>query len=226
MSIFSPPAPGEVARHVAHALLEAQCDDTPYRHWRLANVLPECAAIGVLCLPIAPPVIDDCGGVRDRHNEKRAFFTPELCADFPACRVLADAFQHSALACVLQEVLGVDVGGAFLRVEYIQDTNGAWLEPHHDIAEKLFSMVVYLCTGPEAAGWGTDIYDRERRWCGRSSAAFNSAVIFVPGPNTWHGFEKRPIKGVRRLMEINYVRPSWRDRNQLCFPDSPIAVSR
>jgi len=49
-------------------------------------------------------------------------------------------------------------------------------------------------------------------------------VIFVPGPNTWHGFERRPIEGVRRLMEINYVRPSWRDRDQLAFPDRPITL--
>ena len=47
---------------------------------------------------------------------------------------------------------------------------------------------------------------------GRSSATFNSAVNFIPGKNTWHGFDKCPILGVRRLMEINYVRPSWRDR--------------
>jgi hypothetical protein len=57
---------------------------------------------------------------------------------------------------------------------------------------------------------------------GRSAADFNSAVIFVPGPNTWHGFNQRLINGVGRLMEINYVRASWRDRDQLSFPDQPI----
>ena len=47
-------------------------------------------------------------------------------------------------------------------MEYIQDIDGAWLEPHHDIPEKLFSMVIYLCLGPDAQGWGTDIYDSEQ----------------------------------------------------------------
>ena len=70
--------------------------------------------------------------------------------------------------------------------------------------------------------WGTDIYDSDLRPVGRSSAGFNAATIFVPGANTWHGFDKRPIHGVRRLLEINYVHPSWRDRNQLCFPDRPV----
>jgi len=111
-----------------------------------------------------------------------------------------------------------------LRIEYIQDTDGMWLEPHRDIPAKIFSMVVYLCTGPEAADWGTDIYDEHLRWVGRSSAEFNSATIFKAGPDTWHGFEKRPIRGVRRLMEINYVR-DWRDRDQLAYPDQPITLT-
>ena len=57
---------------------------------------------------------------------------------------------------------------------------------------------------------------------GSSSAEFDSAVIFIPGENTWHGFEPRTLVGVRRLMEINYVRPSWRSVEQLAFPDRPI----
>ncbi len=47
-------------------------------------------------------------------------------------------------------------------------------------------------------------------------------MIFTPGPHSWHGFDKRPIIGVRRLMEVNYVRPTWRDREQLCLPDRPV----
>jgi hypothetical protein len=225
MSLLDLPASGEVARHFGRALRGAQRDENPYRHWRLRSVMPQSVGVGILCLPVAPPQIDDCHGVRDRHNDKRCFFTPALQSDFPVCALLACAMQDGALARIFQDLLSVNVDGGYLRMEYIQDTNGAWLEPHRDVPEKLFSMVIYLCTGPEAAGWGTDIYDEQRRWVGRSSAGFNTAVIFVPGPNTWHGFEPRPIIGVRRLMEINYVHPSWRDRDQLCFPDRPIVVA-
>ncbi len=138
--------------------------------------------------------------------------------------MFAQALQRPEVAHEFAKTCAIDVAGGYLRMEYIQDTDGAWLEPHRDIPEKLFSLVLYLCTGPEAAEWGTDIYDMQRRWVGRSSAEFNSAVIFVAGPDTWHGFDPRPIKGVRRLMEINYVQLSWRDRDQLCFPDQPISV--
>ena len=155
----------------------------------------------------------------------RTFFTPALRRNFEVCARLADAFQSETLAAAFREVCGTVTDGAHVRMEYIQDTDGAWLEPHRDIPEKLFSMVVYLCTGPHARDWGTDIYDHDRRWIGRSSAAFNSAVIFVAGPHTWHGFDPRPIVGVRRLMEINYVSPGWRDREQLSFPDRPVAAA-
>jgi hypothetical protein len=226
MSFPTLPGVDEVARHFGNALREARRDDRPYRHWLLDNVLPESMCIGILTLPIAPPIIDDCGGVRDLHNDKRCFFTPALRSDFPACEVLAEAMQRPELARLFQDTCGIAVEGGYLRMEYIQDTDGAWLEPHRDIKEKLFSMVIYFCTGPEAKDWGTDIYDDQRRWVGRSAATFNSAVIFVAGPATWHGFDKRPINGVRRLMEINYVHPSWRDRDQLCFPDRPIVCAR
>ncbi len=222
-----PPLPeaSEAASHFGHALRTAHSDDFPYRHWLLSDVLPESLATAVLILPITPPAIADCHGVRDVDNSKRTFFTPRLRERFPTCAVFAEAMQRPEIARLFAETCSIDVEGSYLRMEYIQDTDGAWLEPHHDIPEKLFSMVIYLCTGPEAKDWGTDIYDAERHWVGRSSAEFNSAVIFVPGPDTWHGFDPRPIEGVRRLLEINYVRPSWRDRNQLSFPDQPIVAA-
>jgi hypothetical protein len=222
-----PPIPDAaiIAWHFGNALRRAQRDDKPYRHWNLSSVLPESLATGVLLLPIAPPIVGDNHGVRDLDNGKRTFFTPRLRERFPACARFAEAMQRPDIAHLFAEVCGVEVAGGFLRMEYIQDTDGAWLEPHRDIPEKIFSMVIYLCTGPEAKDWGTDIYDEQKHWIGRTSAAFNGAVIFVPGPDTWHGFEPRPIVGVRRLMEINYVRPTWRDRNQLAYPDRPIVAA-
>ncbi|MGC8468437.1 MAG: 2OG-Fe(II) oxygenase [Acetobacteraceae bacterium] len=225
MGLPALPDPQAVARHFAAALAAARREEQPYRHWLLADVLPDALAIHILALPIAPPVIEDCHGVRDRHNDKRSFFTPRLRERHRACACLAEALQRPEVARAFAETCNVGVEGGYLRIEYIQDLDGAWLEPHRDIPEKLFSMVIYLCTGPDAPTWGTDIYDAERRWVGRSSAEFNSAVIFVPGPATWHGFEPRPIEGVRRLMEINYVRADWRDRDQLAFPDRPITLA-
>lgn len=225
MSLLDPPDSAEVAAHFARALRESVRGETPYVHWKMRDVLPEKLAVGVLLLPIAPPVLGKTDGTRGTYNSQRCFITPRLRADFPACAALADALQRPDIARLVAKTFGIEVAGGYLRAEYIQDVDGAWLEPHCDIPEKLFSMVIYLFTGPEAKEWGTDIYDANRKWVGRAAGAFNSGVTFIPGPNTWHGFEPRHIEGVRRLMEINYVRPSWRDRGQLCFPDTPISVA-
>jgi hypothetical protein len=220
-----PPVPpvDEIARHFAASVRGARRADWPYRHWKLASVLPLDLCTGILTLPIVPPMLGRTDGTRGSYNDRRTFLTPALCAKFPACAALADALQRPGIARLMADTCGIESAGAYLRMEYMQDTDGAWLEPHRDIPEKLFSMVIYLFTGPDAKDWGTDIYDADRKWVGRSSGEFNSGVIFTPGPDTWHGFDPRPIVGVRRLMEINYVRPSWRDREQLTFPDRPIS---
>lgn len=224
MSLLDPPASTEIAAHFARALRESQRGETPYVHWKMRDVLPEKLCVSILLLPIAPPVLGKTDGTRGTYNSQRCFITPRLRSRFRAGAALADALQRPDIARLIGETFTVDVVGSYLRVEYIQDLDGSWLKPHCDIPEKLFSMVIYFFTGPEAKDWGTDIYDADRKWIGRAAGDFNSGVTFVPGANTWHGFEPRPIEGVRRLMEINYVRPSWRDRDQLCFPDLPITV--
>ncbi len=217
------PEPETIAAQFIAALRASQRKESPYLRWALTNVFPEALCTAILVLPIVPPMLGSTDGTRDTYNIDRTFITPDLRRDFPVCQNLAEALQRSDVARQFEEICGIQAAGTFVRAEYMQDTDGMWLEPHRDIPEKVFSMVIYLCTGPEAKDWGTDIYDDQQKWAGRSSAEFNSATIFKAGPNTWHGFEKRPIHGVRRLMEINYVR-NWRDCEQLAFPDRPIAV--
>jgi len=222
-----PPVPAveDVAQHFIASVRNSRRNDKPFRHWGITNVLPVDICTGILTLPIAPAMLGKTDGTRDTYNDKRDFITPELRSKFPTCAVLADALQRPDVARLMAETCEIEVEGSYLRMEYMQDTDGSWLEPHRDIHEKLFSMVIYLFTGPDAKDWGTDIYDAEIRWVGRSKPEFNTGVIFVPGPATWHGFDPRPIIGVRRLMEINYVKPEWRDREQLSIPDKPITLS-
>jgi hypothetical protein len=218
------PTAEHVAEHFIGALRGARQIDQPYRRWKLDNVLPEAMCAGILTLPIAPPVVTvDTLGQRATFNNQRTFFTPRMCELYPAIALLSAAMQRADVARQFEETCAITATGGYLRIEYIQDLDGMWLEPHCDIKEKLFSMVLYLCTGPYAKDWGTDIYDGDKKWVGRSAADFNTAVIFIAGPNTWHGFEPRPIHGVRRLMEINYVR-DWRAREQLAFPDRALST--
>lgn len=217
------PAPETIASHFIGALRRCVRLETPYRRWSMTDAFPEALSTAILILPIAPPMLGATDGTRNAYNARRTFFTPDLRSQFPVCENLCQALMRTDVARQFERTLEVDAHGTFVRVEYIQDTDGAWLEPHRDVPEKIFSMVLYLCTGPNAKDWGTDIYDDDKQSVGRSSAEFNSAAIFKAGRNTWHGFDKRPIVGVRRLMEINYVR-DWRDRDQLAFPDAPVST--
>ncbi len=80
----------------------------------------------------------------------------------------------------------------------------------------------FLSTGDDAVNWGTDIYDNDKRFVESVPGDFNCSLVFVPGQDTWHGFEKRPISGIRRSLMLNYVGPEWRARHELCFPDQPV----
>ena len=128
---------------------------------------------------------------------------------------MAEAFQAADTVELIERECGTDLSGTNLRIEYCQDTNGFWLEPHTDIGVKRFTMSIYLCRDWGAEELGTDIYDENSKHVARAPSPFNSAMLFIPGKNTFHGFERRPIKGVRRSLIVNYVGQEWRAREEL-----------
>lgn len=219
--------PGEgrqdiTARHFTDALIAAKANEQPYRHWFLNDVLPCFSAQQLTQLPFEVADISDTYGKRDSHNASRHFFNRDAQLCFPVCRDVAAAFQSPRVVNAIEKTCAVNLQGSSLRIEYCQDKEGFWLEPHTDIGVKIFTMVVYLTQGHLADTLGTDIYDESMNHVGRAPSAFNSAVVFIPGENTWHGFEKRPIPDIRRSLIVNYVKPEWRARHELCFPENTI----
>jgi hypothetical protein len=207
---------------LARALAGAEVPDQPYRYWLMHDVLPEETARGISALPFAPPEIGDTEGRRETHNSTRVFFSSENRKRFPVVAATAEAFQSPEAVGMLDAVCGTRLAGSHLRIEYCQDTDGFWLEPHTDIAVKLFTMLVYLSTESDAEYWGTDVYDASLSLAGRAPGSFNRGLIFIPGSDTWHGFARRPIKGVRRSIIINYVTNEWRARHELAYPETPV----
>lgn len=205
------------------ALDKADARERPYRHWLLDEALPPEVAHAIAALPFAAPQIDDTLGRRETHNSTRIFFSAPNRKDFPVCADVAAAFQSEAMVETLEAETGARLSGSFLRIEYCQDTDGFWLEPHTDIGAKLFTMLIYLSDVPEAEGWGTDIYDAGKRRLGSAPGGFNKGLIFIPGSDTWHGVEKRSFEGVRKSIIVNYVKPEWRSRHELAYPGQPVA---
>ncbi|MBI1208416.1 MAG: 2OG-Fe(II) oxygenase [Azospirillum sp.] len=198
-------------------------EGTPYRHWLLDDALPDEAADAIAALPLAPPVVLETYGKRETHNASRSYFNAEQQARYPVCRAVAEALQSAAVVATIESRCGTRLAGTSLRIEYCQDTDGFWLEPHTDIGVKKFTMLIYLSQDPGSEAWGTDIYDAERTHVGTAPFHYKGGLIFVPGPDTWHGFAKRPIAGVRKSIIVNYVGSEWRARHELSFPETPVS---
>jgi hypothetical protein len=204
------------------AILHSTAVREPFPHWLLHDVLPAWLPRTVHALPFSPSGIGDTSGKRETRNSRRIFFSESNRERFVACDVLADAFQDDATVGLLEDLCGIPLEGGFLRIEYCLDTDGFWLEPHTDIGAKLLTFLIYLSDDPAAKDWGTDIMDAEGHVLSRARGTANHGLIFVPGANTWHGFARRRIIGVRRSLIVNYVKPEWRSRHELAFPDEAV----
>ncbi len=199
--------------------------DRPYRHDLVHGLFPSAVADHLADLPFAAPSLDGVSGKRELHNDTRRYFDTATMAEFPVLAKVAEALQATDLVSDIAAAFDAPLDGTFLRLEYAQDVNGFWLEPHTDLGVKKFTCLIYLSTGPGHERLGTDIYASREQHFGCPPFTRNSAMIFVPGADTWHGFEKRPIEGVRRSVILNYVTEDWRAREQLSFPDRTVRVA-
>lgn len=197
-------------------------NDKPYRHWFLQSCLPDDAIAATLSLPFDAPELGGVSGKRELHNKTRTYFDAENMDRYPVCKAFNEAFQSDRLTRAIAEYFGTNIDGSYLRVEYAQDTDGFWLEPHTDLGVKLFTMLLYVSDAPSHSNLGTDVYDAEKNHVGRSPFASNAAMVFVPSNITYHGFEPRKIEGIRKSIIINYVTNDWRAREQLAFDGHPI----
>ncbi|ODR99791.1 hypothetical protein AUC69_08825 [Methyloceanibacter superfactus] len=213
----------DVVRAFSQSVAAGERSDQPYPHWVLRTCLPADTIEDILALPFPAPSLEGVSGKRELHNNTRRYFDADNRAAFPVCEAVAEAFQDKRVTQLVEKAFGTKLDGTYLRIEFAQDTDGFWLEPHTDLGVKSFTMLLYLSTDDSHEDLGTDIYDADKKHVGRSPFASNAAMIFVPGSDTYHGFEKRPIKGVRKSLIINYVTDEWRAREQLAFPEAPIA---
>jgi hypothetical protein len=199
------------------ALVAARHRAWPFDYWTVKDALSAKTAKAVCELPFAPPGGAAFDGRREANNSARVFFTPQIQARHAVCRELAEAFGAPRVIAALEALTGTWLAGSRLRIEYCQDVDGFWLEPHRDIAVKRFTMLIYLSDEPGLADAGTDLYDgaSAHRPVGRSDYARGAGLIFIPGEHSWHGFTRRPIRGVRKTLIVNYVGEAWRAVEEL-----------
>jgi len=208
--------------NLAASLKAAPAIDAPYRHWLPQAMLPEAMARELAALPFEAPDLHGVSGKRELHNDTRQYFDAANNARFPACDALARLLQAPETVRMFEQATGADLQGTNVRIEYAIDSDCFWLQPHTDLGVKRITILYYLPDAPDQEDLGTDIYADEQTWAARAPFKWNTALVFVPGDNTYHGFERREIPRVRRSVIINYVTQDWRAREQLAYPDQPV----
>ena len=211
-----------VVAALSSGISSSERHEAPYRHWFIGQCLPPGAVEEINGLPFPAPALGGVSGKREVHNATRKYFDVENRAKFAVIAAVSEAFQAPQITRQIESAFGTRLEGTYLRIEYAQDTNGFWLEPHSDLGVKLFTLLLYTSTDKAHADLGTDIYDQDKRHFARSPFRPNGAMVFVPSRITMHGFEPRRIEGVRKSVIVNYVTNEWRAREQLAFPDQPV----
>ncbi len=214
----------EIKTSLRQSIQSAGRHEAPYRHWILRGVFPQDVYAELKDMPFPVAELDGVSGTREAHNADRVYFSGTNLDMFENARAAVEAFQDKDTVGLIAKTFGAPIENTFVRIEYAQDTDGFWLKPHTDIGVKMFTMLVYMSDDPRHKDLGTDIYADPDTHVGRSPFEPNSAMIFVPSDKTWHGFERRPILGVRRSVIVNYVTNAWRARDQLAFPETPVAA--
>ena len=204
------------------ALERAREDEWPFRHWVLHDLIDPDTLAGLKAWPHAAPTVRYALGRREENNETRRYVDAGAIESYGPARALAEVFQDARVVSAIEARCGASLAGTNLRIEYAQDTDGFWLEPHTDIGVKAFTMFVYLDDSKETRDWGTDFFSDDSTHAKRLPFADNSGVIFIPGDDTWHGFLPRTIDGVRRSLIVNYVTSEWRNRHELAYPEEPV----
>lgn len=203
------------------SLAGAERRASPFTHWRLREMLPEPVVGAVSRLPVTPVDLSGVSGRRELHNDQRSYFAGEVFDRHSVALEVAEAFQAPAVVQAFMTLTGADLTGTFLRIEYALDTDGFWLEPHTDLGVKAISLLLQLGR-PGQEGLGTDLYFGPDAWAETVPFGWNTALLFVPSTDSWHGLRRRPIAEVRRSVIVNYVTDEWRAREQLAFPQAPV----
>lgn len=183
----------------------------PFKHWEVENALPTELTEQILAVRIPRTDGFAYDGTRASDSQlrpggtppRRMFIDTNTKDSHPFFQDLIDALLSEPVIEVVNNKFGVDTTDLYLRVEYINDFDGFFLDPHKDIVEKRFSMLLFLGDGPEHMG--TDFYDADLNVVKTVSFRHNNAYVFLPGDDTWHGLEKKSIPDRRCSLLINYV---------------------
>jgi hypothetical protein len=203
-------------------LNSTQPDSYPFRHWMLSGLFQDDVIDDLLTVPMSVHQLEYSVGSREEHNATRQYINPETIGKYPVCHRVAEIFKNPEVIAQFEKMGNKSLKNTLCRVEFTMDTQGFWLHPHTDIGVKMFTMLIYLSKDANSEEWGTDIYEDANTHVRAVPFKSNSALMFIPSNNTWHGFEPRKLNGIRKTLILNYVTQEWRNRHELVHPTNPV----
>jgi len=179
-----------------------ECKKNPFKHYTFTQFFcdKELAEINNLQLANHSASLD---GARTTNNNRFFVDKDNMSDNFTLARVV-DFFLRDEIIDMFESESGKTIRGNYLRVEFIEDKEKSWLEPHVDISEKLMSFLVYLNNTDESEDIGTALYDSNKKYVTTVPYIDNTGFYFYPDTDTWHGLESVKIKERRRAVMVNY----------------------
>jgi len=205
---------------LARSLGVARTSAFPYPHWLLAEILPLDLVWSLAALPFAPPPTALLGCARPPTG-RVTFFTPRETEAFAACRLVAETFQSAAAVASIGRATGTRLGDCRLRLALTQEVDGHQSPPHTRQHEARFTLTVALDAGGQR-NLGPDVYFEGGDWAAQAPWTPGRALAFAPSARSWHGFEPRMIREVRKSLVVDYVPATRATAAELAFPDLPV----
>ncbi len=222
MTLSSLPFAQSDATHFVKAWDSAPLRTDPYNHFIVKDIFTPSLVSDLVEIPAQEHDLAYALGTREEFNPTRQYVTPDTISQFEAARRISDIFLSPIVISALEKKGVISLKDSLLRIEYAIDKDKFWLTPHTDLGVKLFTFLIYLSEGEDAYAWGTDIYYDADNHHSTVPYESNTGLSFFPSNKTWHGFEPRPLKEIRKTLIVNYVTQEWRNRHELVHPTEAV----
>jgi hypothetical protein len=205
---------------LARSFAAARMSAFPYPHALLADLLPLDLVWSLADLPFAPPPPPLIGCTRPPTG-RMAFITHRETEAFTPCRLVAETFQSAAAMALISRATGARLSDCRLRIALAQEVDGHQCPPRTRQDEARFTVMVALDAGGQR-NLGPDIYFESGDWAAQAPWTPGCALAFAPSARSWHGFEPRMIREVRKSLIVDYVPTDQATAAELAFPDRPV----
>jgi hypothetical protein len=205
---------------LAGSIGAARASAFPYPYWLLAEMLPRDLVWSLAGLPFAPPPPALIGCPRPPTG-RVAFITPREIEAHSACRLVAETFQSAAVVALIARATGARLSDCRLRIALAQEVDGHQCPPCTRQDDARLTIMLALDAGGQR-NLGPDIYFESGDWAAQAPWTPGRALAFAPSARSWHGFEPRMIREVRKSLLIDYAPPGRAAAAELAFPDRPV----